>query len=462
MDSPAPTDPERSPTPRKTLWTLWSILLSSTLLKFALVAPAIEMPRTGDEKQYLRGARAIDETGIPQYWSWPWDEAHSSPVYPYGLGLLRKIVGPESFLESTLYVQALLSSLTAWLVFLIAKRCFGPRRALASAALVAFMPTMLAYSHYFMSETVYTTLFVGVVALLVTRQEPLSAKRAFLAGLLGGVTALTKSQFLILTPFVILWILLTGRDSLRGAAIASGTFLVGTLLIVLPWTVRNTLRYDHFLLVDSNPGNVLYRNWNVLRPENHDVGMFKEWARERDAYDGEIPMRPRSKKKNVAARNAAEVSAAIAFTLDHPLLFLEHSFIRTQYLVNPTSFLVRGIRKDLYAWLPPWSREGLVWLVLLSTGATLALGVLGLCGRPPTGAALLPALLLLGSTILCVCIVSTSRYRFPMMPLLIPFAVNGALCLPALIRERPRSLWLAAPVLLFMVVTWIEYVPLSL
>ena len=437
------------------------LLLGSLCLKLAVIGPVLEMPRLGDQRQYIRGAETIVETGVPTYWSWPWDEAHSSPVYPYGLALIRKLAGADDFLRATLFVQAGLSTLTALFVFLIALRCFGSRVALWSAALVGFMPTFHAFSHYFLSETVYTTLFVAVPTILLTRAGPLSSKRVFLAGLVGGIAALTKSQFLTLTPFVILWILVQGRSTLGKSSVRAATFLGGVLLVVLPWTIRNTLRYEHFLLVDSNPGNVLYKNWNVLRPENHDVGMFKNWGKDRKAYDGDIPMRPRSSEENIAKRNAEEVRDAILFTLEHPLIFLKHSVTRAQDFFNPTSFLVRGIRKGHYTWLPNWVTELLVWLVLLSTGGVLAFSILGLAARPPTGPALLPAFLLVGCAILCVFIISTSRYRLPMMPLLIPFAIDGVRNASTLIRER-RRLAIAVPVLVFMAVAWIRYVPLSL
>jgi 4-amino-4-deoxy-L-arabinose transferase-like glycosyltransferase len=374
--------------------------------------------------------------------------------------MVRKLAGAEDLLNYTLYIQALLSTLTALFAFLIARRCFGSRVAIWSAALVAFMPTFLAFSHYFMSETLYTALFLAVPTILVLNQGRLGFKRALLAGLVGGVATLTKSQFLTLAPFVVLWILIRGRDALGGAGLRAATFVGGLLLVVLPWTIRNTLRYEHFLMVDSNPGNVLYKNWNVLRPENHDVGMFKNWGRDRKAYTGEIPMRPRSTEENIAWRNADEVKSALSFTFSHPVLLAKHSIIRAQDFFNPTSVLVRGIRKGHYVWLPHWATEALVWLVLLSTGGVLAFSVIGLVARPPTGPALLPGLLLLGCSILCVFIISTSRYRLPMMPLLIPFAVNGVMNVGILFRERWR-LVIAVPVLLFMVVAWVRYIPLS-
>ncbi len=438
------------------------ILVASTLLKLLLLGPAAGIPLKQDQRQYVEGAIAISTTGTPAYPNPAWDEGHSSPLYPYGLAAHHRVLGQEHFLTGVRVTQVILSTLTAWLVYLIALRLFDRRNALLSLGLAAFFPTFIAYSHYFYSETVYTFLLLWIVALLLAREGPTTPRRALCAGILGGLAALARGAFILQAPFVLLWLLLPRGGGPKQRGLACAAFLLGLAGTIAPWSVRNTLHYGHFLLIDTNGGNVLHKNWNALRPENHDVGMRSRWRKDRKAYAGEVPFRERIAEEDIVLRSGAETRAAIAFTLAHPMIFLRNSVTRAKELVNPTSLLVRTIRRGAYAGLPPLLAEVLVWLVLLSTMGVLAFGMLGLAARPPTPEQLLPLFLILGNVIVCVFIISMSRYRYPMMPLLIPFAIEGARRCRVLCTERNPGWWVAIGTIALMSLAWIAYVHYSL
>jgi 4-amino-4-deoxy-L-arabinose transferase-like glycosyltransferase len=450
------------PASRRTWIILLLILLGSTGLKLSLVDDVKNQVRVGDQKQYLTGSRNVYRKGITEYSFEQWDEAHSSPLYPYALGYLRYVVHAKNYRGWVISIQAVISTLTALLTFIIARRCFGPRNALLSAGLVAFLPSFISYSQLFLTETLYTFLFLAVTAVLVTAKDSVSRRRAFAAGLVGGLTALTKSQFMVLSPLVVLWLLVQGSEHKKAAALSACAYVFGLLLVVAPWSVRNTLRYDHFLMIDTNPGNVLHKNWNAFPPENHDVGLFGKWEENKAEYNGEIPARPRSTEENIAARNSAEVKAAIGFILAHPMHFLGQCWTRTQALFNPTSFLIRRIREGKSLEMPRVWQEGIVWVTILSLGGILVFSVIGMTTVRPNPQSLLPLMLLLGCTVLCVAILSTSRYRFPMLPFLIMFAVDGGRRVPALVKNPSPGLVLTIPILLIAFFAFYRYGPLSL
>ena len=468
----AAAGPPEGPSPRRVWIILLLILMGSTGLKLGLVDAVKDQKRVGDQRQYLIGSRAVYRTGEVAYTFEQWDEAHSSPAYPYGLGYLRHVFPAETYRPSVLSIQAVISSLTALLTFIIARRCFGPGNALWSAGLVAFLPSFIAYSQLFLTETLYTFLFLAVTAILITARGRVGPGRALVAGLVGGVTALTKSQFVVLSPLVVIWLVVqglspsakqeSGATPKKAAVLAVCAYVFGLFLIVAPWSIRNTLCYDHFLMVDSNPGNVLYKNWNAFDPENHDVGLFGTWEDKAAEYAGEIPSRERSTEENVAVRNSAEVKAAIEFVLAHPAHFLGHCWQRTLALFNPTSFLIRRIREGKSVPLPKFWEEAIVWTTILSIGAILVFSVIGITTVKPNVRALLPLLLLFGCTVLCVAILSTSRYRFPMLPFLIMFAMDGLRRLPTLVKKPSRGLILTVPILLVMALAFYRYAPLSL
>ncbi len=463
---PSPTGAETAERSKPRALITWILLLlilaGSTGLKLSLVDDVKDQKRIADQTQYLVGARSVFRTGITTYTNEHWDEAHSSPGYPYALGYVRHVTPFKQFKGRVIAIQAVISSLTALLTFLIASRCFGSVNALLSAALVAFLPSFISYSQLFLTETLYTFLFVAVTAILVTAKDTVTRKRAFAAGLIGGLTALTKSQFVVLSPLVILWLLFQGAANRKTAVLTACAYAFGLFVVVAPWSIRNTLRYDHFLMIDSNPGNVLYKNWNAYPPENHDVGFFGQWEENKLNYDGEIPARPRSTEENIAAKNSAEVKAAIAFTLAHPVHFLGQCWTRTLALFNPTSFLIRRIREGKSMKMSKAWENGIVWVTILSLGAILVFSVIGMTTVRPNVRSLLPLLLMIGCTVLCVTILSTSRYRFPMLPFLIMFAIDGVRRVPSLVRKPSPGLILTIPILLTAFLAFYRYVPLSL
>jgi 4-amino-4-deoxy-L-arabinose transferase-like glycosyltransferase len=442
--------------------TLLVILGLSTLVKLALLWPAERLPLRGDERQYVAGAASIAATGVPDYPNPVWDEAHSSPLYPYGLGLVHRVFGPAGFAAAARTVQVLLSTLIALLVYLIAVRAFDRRVALTATGVTAFFPTIVAYSHYFYTETLYTALFVGIPAVLLGGARPPGAGRVLAAGVVAGLAALARGAYVIQAPFVLLWLLAAGGPTPQRRARAAALFLLGMAIPIAPWSARNTIRYDRFLLIDTNGGNVLHKNWNAIRQENHDVGMDKRWRADRVAYTGPVPFRERVEAADPVERDRAETRAALRFVLAHPLLFARHSLIRAAEFVNPTSFLVRAVRLGDYPGLGPVASEIVVWSVLASTMAVLAFGAIGLAARPPGPVAALPALMILGNVVVCVLIVSMSRYRFPMTPLLIPFAVHGAIEARRFFAGRSPLRFAVLAVLAALAAAWVVYVPYSL
>jgi len=443
---------------------LAAILIASTGVKFALFLSAGRIMFGGDEKQYLAAAVSIVEQGIPIYRTPVWDEAHASPLIPYFLAACYRVFGAESFADCARSIQILLSGVSVWLLYLIARRFLDRRTALLSAGVAAFYPALIGFSHFFYSETIYIFLVLACAAVLIRRKAELGWGAAFAAGLLGGFASLTRSVFVMQMPFVILWIWFAARCCAWSRRIAvCAAFAVGMALVITPWTIRNTLRYGHFMLIDSNGGNVLYKNWNALKPENHDYGLTTRWRIEEVAYVGRIPLRARSAEENIAVRNSAEIHAALAFVLRYPGRFLRNCGIRAVELFNPTSFVVRKVRFNGYKRLTPFWRETIVYANLFSAMAVMLFGIFGIVSRRLSLASALALLLIVANTAICILIISGSRYRLPMMPLLIPFAADGFLRMPELLMFRHHGkTWIAAlPLIAFVVCCWVVYVPYS-
>lgn len=442
---------------------LLAVLVVATVVKLALLAPLGDLRLRGDEVQYAHAAKAVATTGSPAYLPWEaWDDGHASPLYPYLLGGVRTLSGGKSFLVWARAVQVLLGSATALLVYLLARRCFDERVAVTSAVGVALFPTLVGYQYFFYTETLFNVLLVATALLLVRSESGPTRAQALWAGVLGGLAALTRSVFVFQAPLVLAWILLGRRTSAAPAPrrwAAAGAFALGMVLVIAPWSLRNTLHHGKFLLIDSNGGNVLFQNWNAFEPENYDIGVMTERVRARQGYQGEIAARERVDEMHLVDRNNAEIRAALRFVVAHPARFLRNCWIRAGDFLNPSSFVARAVRLGDLPTLSPWLGELLVGAVLVSTLALLLFGGIGLLDSMVAGRPLLA--LLIGSIALpCVLIISMSRYRLPLVPLLMPFAVHAAFHLRTILGTARRRV-AAALWLLVLIGVAVHYVPYS-
>ncbi|MFT4538216.1 MAG: arylsulfatase A-like enzyme/4-amino-4-deoxy-L-arabinose transferase-like glycosyltransferase [Planctomycetota bacterium] len=447
----------------RTLRILMLLVLCSGAMKLALLLPSSEALPAVDERLYLQGAQHLAAKGTIRYRNRYWDEAHASPVQPYLISACYNLFGEGMHQHVVRAIQVILSSLSVLLVFFITNRAFHKRLALIAAGVVAFYPALVAYTQYFFSETIYLFFMLSVLAILAGGGKEISSKRAFIAGLVGGLAALTRSVFVTQLPLLILWLLLSDGKATRRRFWSALALTMGTALVILPWSIRNTTRYGHFLLIDSNAGNVLYKNLNAVRPENHDIGQRVKRHEELNDLKGDVPYRDRVQEDNIALTNQKEVRAAITFVFEHPLRYLRNTGIRIFEMFNPTSAAVTKARTGRYPALPPLIAELIVAATLLSAMAALFFGLLGLFHRPPNKARALMQTAIFGHALICILVISGSRYRLPIMPLLIPFAVYGALSWKSNLGTQRSMMRVAfiGPVLAGLIACFIHFIPFS-
>ena len=141
----------------------------------------------------------------------------------------------------------LLSATTCVLVGLAAARAFSPRCGIIAAAILAFIPGHTYYAMHLLSETPFAFWFAAAVLLsfIAMRRE---RKRWILfvaAGLAWGMAVLTKPQFILLAPLVVLG---GAAYSFRAAswrpAIACAICLTAASAVVMPWYARNAVVLD--------------------------------------------------------------------------------------------------------------------------------------------------------------------------------------------------------------------------
>ncbi len=389
---------------------------------------------------------------------------HWGPLYDSFLAVVFRVAGPDPVAAKI--AQILVSVGTVALIYGLARSTGGVRAARIAAAMASLYPSYIAYTHYLFSETVFLALLTGAVYALHKRPDRPTRAQLVAAGILFGLTALTRSVALYFLPLWVAWCAIRRRpDEARDGAIVLGI----ALLVILPWTVRNAFQYKSFLLIDGTIGETAYHAFSNV-PFNRDIGFNREWSgvpRDRPKCNlapladlewiphppGLAKFFPRDRNKwvdrteagfgrrlilaraqaltDLPARQRCELGRAWEYAREHPGTIVSHVFYRFYAFWGPNSFWPRAIYWRVYPDGPLAFESFRVATVVVFVSYLLvmlpAILALGRSGAPRIVEwTLLFAGYYSGIHMLAV---AYSRYRLPLMPLAMVLA----------------SLWLARP-----------------
>lgn len=244
-----------------------------------------------------------------------------TPLYP---GLLAGLYGV--FGETVLAVQltqALLGAATAVLVWWIGRRLFGTAVGIISASAFALYPLAIWYASAVFSETLFTFLLTGFVAMVLWWFDVRGCRLAAASGAVLGLAMLTRPVALLL-PFVIGVAILVRRRSAPGLLSEFALFLLAVGLAIAPWTVRNYVASGgRFIpIATGGGGTIAYGTQYALDPLPAKIG--RKPARElraRQNPEGNPPMFD-------PAEDEALYERAIRAILAKPGRFLKATLVR--------------------------------------------------------------------------------------------------------------------------------------
>ena len=124
--------------------------------------------------------------------------------------------------------------------------------------MVAVYPALLEYQGMLMSEPLAASLLSGGVLAALWAWDG-GWWRWLLPGVLFGALALTRPEYLAIAGLVALVVFAReARDDWRGSHTRAAIFLLGLILMVAPWTIRNAVALDRFVPISTGGGQVLY------------------------------------------------------------------------------------------------------------------------------------------------------------------------------------------------------------
>ncbi len=357
---------------------------------------------------------------------------HSAPIYPF---FLAAIMGPGG-LEGLWWVrvvQALLSAMTVGFLGLAALRLFGRGAAIATAVLSACYAPFLFYSGELL-EIMLTLFLLSLLAwiLAAKRQGILSM---ITAGLCLGLACLGKPNLLLLAPVVLIFLgFLRPLRAPRNWPWRNGIlFAVGMLVVILPFTLRNKIAGDDWVLISSNGGINLFIGNNPSATGGFAVPASFEENLETASQTFASTAEGRELKPSEVSR--FWTGRAMQYFKLYPGEALKNFAFKAGLLVGhyeiPNHFNIYFFR-DTFS--PLLGRLAWLWLVL--PFATIGL-VAGARRSRETRFAAWSIVVVAVSVILFFV---TSRYRIPMMIWLFPFAGFGVMHLWRCLRggDWPR------------------------
>ncbi len=376
-------------------------------------------------------------------------------------------------------IGVLASVSTGLSVMLIALRLFGARAArLAGLGWALYLP-LIGFSHSLWTEATFSALFAPALLLVLAalQDEQRRARRVACAAVLFAGALYLKESPLYLAPLIAL--LLAGVAQRREAPARlaarlepASLWLLVLAVLILPWTLRNADVYGRFVPLGASLGENAYRGLNA-NYTNFDLALAAQKVRAGDPTAG----RPRAffsdpagaaawtradELPNTIDRQAAGLERGLGFAAEHPGWFLRSRVKKLADLFAPVSFFLRHLGLEAYGPQSALTRPALRRpLALFSVALPLLLlplawlGLLSLRERP----ALSLCACVLSYFVLTAALVAMSRFRVPMLPLLIPLAA-GALArgprdsLRAL--SRPRRIAACAGWALLVFLWWVD------
>jgi 4-amino-4-deoxy-L-arabinose transferase-like glycosyltransferase len=230
--------------------------------------------------------------------------AHWSFIYPLYLAGIYAVTGYHPLVARL--VQGMLGgALICFLIYLIGRRVADEVTGLVGAALAAVYGYFVYYNAALMTETFFIVLVLLSLYLGLEVKEKPTAARWLLLSLTLGVAGLLRQTVLLFVPFLLFWLFWElKKDGIRWRYFTIPIAVI--ILMIAPWSIRNYLVFDQFLLLNSNAGYALYAS------NNPNLG--SDWRNELVV----VPIPKELAEQNEAQLDRALTKKGIEFILADP------------------------------------------------------------------------------------------------------------------------------------------------
>ncbi|MGB2769450.1 MAG: tetratricopeptide repeat protein [Candidatus Zixiibacteriota bacterium] len=370
-----------------------------------------------------------------------------APFYAYFLALVYKIF-EHSYIIPRI-IQHLVGSFSCVLVYFLARKLFNRKVAIVSGLIAATYGMLMYFEGELLLDSFLILFDLLLILFLLRAKENPKFFRWFACGIILGLSAITRPNILVFVPFVWLWIFLVFRREKRFKAVLtySASFLLGSILIISPVTLRNLIAGEDTVLIASQGGI----NFYIGNNENAD-GVSAIFYKEDWQYRDFQQMAERESGKSLKPSDISNFyyRKGVDFYLENPSsafkllvkkLYLfwnrfEISNNQNIYFFSRYSSLIRIL--PLGFWLVgPLGLAGMI-LSMLALKRSKKVHSGKIADRRKR--ILLPILFTFSYMASVVMFFVTARFRLPVIPLLIIFSGFSLVWFFERLREKEVSL----------------------
>jgi 4-amino-4-deoxy-L-arabinose transferase-like glycosyltransferase len=411
-------------------------------------------PQIADEQDYTRLAVNLLEHGEFAF-SPGSPTSLRPPLYAVFVAGVYAVAGIDNY-QAVRLVQALLSLVNVWLVYRLGREAFSHRVGLWAAGLCAFYPGLLGSNNLILTEVLFTLLLTAACYLVVLYYTRKKVSYLALAGVLLGLTALTRSVVWLSPPFLAVYVVITGNRSLAHRVLGAALLVMAFSATIAPWTIRNTQLQKTFVTIDTMGGRnflmgnyehtPLYRSWDAISIQGE-----KSWEQE------VFPNYPPEMRRTQGQVDKLALRQGLKFVGEHPGLTAMRDLIKFFDFWGLERELIAGATRGYFGPVPGPVVLTAGALMVLSYAGGLFLGIFGGLFSPP-GDRRVHWYFLLVIAFICglhTVVFGHSRYHLPLMPLVLLYAA-AAWTNRSTLWERWRSarFVLALVLCLVFVIGW--------
>ncbi len=363
------------------------------------------------------------------------------PLYPYLLAELLRMAGTDPLILRA--AQALvLAPLTAVLLWRVARRVLAPAWSLACGLAVSATGPLFFYQAHLLPAAPAAALLTGILLLALRALERPTVWRWLTAGIVTGLATLCVGTCGALLPVLMVYAWLSGSTR-RGRVLRAAAPLVGVLFVLTPVALRNQEASGRWVWISTNDGVNLYignnRDWDVTLAAQPGldwdklVRLPRQQGNIMNAADADHYFRL------LAWQDAARTPIAAMTRLARKALVFWHG------REIPRNLDIYGWRnQSLLLRVAVWRKAG----VCFPIGCLVPLALVGALALLRRRAGSLMVLSAVAFGLLVALYFPCSRYRAPVLPVLVLCAGAGLQALCAALAARR---WLAVGVCVALV-----------
>ena len=294
---------------------LFAFALAVRLLHFrAMRGSPLYGVLLGDAGEYQRWAERIaggDWLGSQVF--------YQTPLYPYLLGVLYRIFGPDPWIARE--VQALFGALSCVFLARAGAAFLSERAGWLAGILLALYPPAIFFDGILQKASLDLLLMTALLWVCGAAQRRATSARLLAAGLLLGAMILNRENAAVLAPVLLAWALWLERPRSRvrrGASVAIAA--LGLAVLLVPVGLRNLYVGGAFLVTTSQMGSNFYignhrgadGGYTPMRAGRGDPLFERDDARQIAEDDSKRPLGPAEVSRYWLARSWDDIRSAPA------------------------------------------------------------------------------------------------------------------------------------------------------